>query len=85
MPNVGKIRIGDDPDDVVVIFDGGALPLHVDLVTELAEEDGTIRISFAAFTQDGDGQKKAEIVARLRMKEGTAFGLSRALRELRGV
>lgn len=38
MPNVGKIRIGEGPDDVVVIFDSGAVPLHVDLVTELAEE-----------------------------------------------
>ncbi|MCG5483641.1 MAG: hypothetical protein KK482_07955 [Sinorhizobium meliloti] len=85
MPNVGKIRIGDDPDDVVVIFDSGAVPLHVDLVTEFVEEEGTLRISFAAITQDGDGQKKAEVVARLRMNQDTAYALCRALRKLHGV
>lgn len=82
MPNVGKIRIGDDPDDVVVIFDSGAAPLHVDLVTELAEEDGTVRISFAAITQDGDGQRKAEVVARLRMSADVAWRLCRELKKL---
>lgn len=82
MPNVGKIRIGDDPDDVVVIFDSGAVPLHVDLVTELSEEEGTVRISFASITQDGDGQKKADVVARLRMRGQVAFALCRALRDL---
>ncbi|WP_085033954.1 hypothetical protein [Ensifer aridi] len=82
MPNVGKIRIGDGPDDVVIIFDSGTPPLHVDLVTELAEEDGVIRISFAATTQDGDGHRKAEVTARLRMKKETAWALCRELKRL---
>jgi dihydroxyacetone kinase DhaKLM complex PTS-EIIA-like component DhaM len=73
------------PDDVVVIFDSGVAPLHVNLVTELIAEDGTVRISFAATTQDGEGQKTAEIVTRLRMNEDTAYALCRALRALHGV
>lgn len=81
MPNVGKIRIGEGPDDVVVHFDQGTPPLHVDLVTELDEVDGIIRISFAAITQDGDGTKKADIVARLRMKKEIAWELCRELKK----
>lgn len=50
MPNVGKIQIGSRPEDVVILFDKGEPPLHVDLVTELAEEEGIIRVSFAAHT-----------------------------------
>ncbi|MEY9100463.1 hypothetical protein ABIA24_003372 [Sinorhizobium fredii] len=72
MPNVGKIRIGDRPEDVVILFDKGEPPLHVDLFTELAEEEGIIRVSFAAITQDGEGLKKADIVARLRMRKELA-------------
>ncbi|MDX1194556.1 hypothetical protein GOL96_24340 [Sinorhizobium medicae] len=81
MPNVGKIRIGEAPDDVVVLFDPGAPPLHVDIFTELDEEDGIIRISFAAITQDGDGARKADIVARLRMTKGIAWRLCRELKK----
>ncbi|MDX0310577.1 hypothetical protein GOC54_05490 [Sinorhizobium meliloti] len=81
MPNVGKIRIGEDPDDVVVIFDSGAVPLHVDLVTELSEEEGTVRVSFAAITKDGDGLRKAEVVARLRMRKELLWDLCRALKD----
>ncbi|RVI69317.1 hypothetical protein CN187_08930 [Sinorhizobium meliloti] len=57
MASVGKVRIGSGPDDVVVIIDNGSPPLHVDLFTEIAEEEGIFRISFAALTQDGEGQK----------------------------
>ncbi|MHC2492765.1 hypothetical protein ACVII0_006619 [Sinorhizobium meliloti] len=70
MPNVGKIRIGSRPEDVVILFDKGEPPLHVDLVTELAEEE------------DGEGLRKADIVARLRMKKETAWELCRALKDL---
>lgn len=82
MPNVGKIRIGEDPEDVVILFDQGTPPLHVDLFTELDEDEGIIRISFAAITQDGEGTKKADIVARLRMKKDLAWELCRALKRL---
>lgn len=81
MPNVGKIRIGEDPEDVVILFDQGTPPLHVDLFTELDEDEGIIRISFAAITQDGDGTKKADIVARLRMTKDTAWRLCRELKK----
>lgn len=82
MASVGKIRIGDGPDEVVVILDNGSPPLHVDLFTEVADEEGVVRISFAALTQDGEGQKKADVVARLRMKKEIAWALCRALKEL---
>lgn len=82
MPSVGKIRIGSRPEDVVVIIDNGSPPLHVDIFTEVAEEEGIFRISFAALTQDGEGQKKADVVARLRMKKEIAWELCRALKEM---
>lgn len=81
MPNVGKIRIGEGPDDFVVLFDPGAPPLYVDLLTELDEDEGIVRMSFAAITQDGDGTKKADIVARLRMTKDTAWRLCRELKK----
>jgi len=84
MPNVGKIRIGSRPEDVVILFDKGEPPLHVDLFTELVEEEGVIRVSFAAITQDGEGLRKADIVARLRMKKETAWELCRELKALEG-
>ncbi|WP_018235819.1 hypothetical protein [Ensifer sp. BR816] len=45
--SVGKVA---DGDQVVIIFDDGVAPLHADLVTELVETDGIIRLSFAAIT-----------------------------------
>ncbi|MDK1493347.1 hypothetical protein QN219_25415 [Sinorhizobium sp. 7-81] len=82
MPSVGKIRIGSGPEDVVVIIDNGSPPLLVDLFTELADEEGIVRLSFAALTQDGEGQKKADVVARLRMRKELAWELCRAIKEL---
>jgi hypothetical protein len=85
MASVGKIRIGAGPDEVVVIIDNGSPPLHVDLFTEVADEEGIVRISFAALTQDGEGQKKADVVARLRMRKELAWELCRAMKELDNV
>lgn len=82
MPSVGKIRIGDGPDDVVVIIDHGSPPLHVDLFTELVEEEGLVRVSFAAITKDGDGIPKAEVVARLRMRKELLWDLCRETKDL---
>jgi hypothetical protein len=79
---VGKIR---HDDDWVVIFDDGVKPLHVDLFTELFHDEGIVRMSFAAITQHGDGSRKADVVASLRMTEDLAFSLCRALRELQEV
>lgn len=76
---VGKIRNGDE---VLIIFDNGTAPVFVDIATEVAEEDGIVRLGFAAITQNGDGIPKADVVARIRMKTEVAWELCRALRAL---
>lgn len=76
---VGKIR---DGDQVLIIFDQGTAPVFVDLATEVAEEDGVVRLGFAAVTQNGDGIPKADVVVRMRMKTEVAWELCRALRAL---
>lgn len=76
---VGKIREGDD---VFIIFDAGVAPVHADLVTEIAEEHGIVRLSFAAITQDGDGVAKADIVARIRLREEVAIEVMRGIVKL---
>jgi hypothetical protein len=81
MRTVGKVR---DGEDVVVIFDDGTDPLWVDLVTEISEHDGIVRMSFAAISTNGDGVPKADVSLRLRMKVETAWGLCRSLRALEG-
>jgi hypothetical protein len=78
---VGKIS---HDGDWVVIFDDGIKPLHVDLFTELFHEEGIVRISFAAITQHGDGSRKADVVASVRMSEDLAYSLCRALKSLQG-
>lgn len=78
---VGKI---EHDGQWLVIFDDGTDPLHVDLVTEIQEEDGIVRVSFAAISQDGDGVRKADVSVRLRMKKDVAWGLCRSLHALEG-
>ncbi|MFC0804810.1 hypothetical protein ACFHWW_04885 [Ensifer sp. P24N7] len=79
--SVGKII---DGDQVYIVFDDGVAPLHADLVTEIAEKDGVVRLSFAAITQDGDGVPKAEVVARLRMTRDVAWSLCRSIKAVDG-
>jgi hypothetical protein len=79
--SVGKIR---DGEDILIIFDSGVVPIHADIVTEISEEDGIVRMSFAAVTQDGDGVPKADVAVRLRMKSEIAWSLCRSLRALEG-
>lgn len=79
---VGKQK---DGDEWIVIFDDGTPPLYVDLLTELAEEDGIVRMSFAAISADGEGStSKADVSVRLRMKSEIAWGLCRSLHALEG-
>lgn len=78
---VGKIR---DGDEVIVIFDDGTDAMWCDLLTEISEHDGIVRMSFASISQDGDGVAKADVAVRLRMKTETAWGLCRSLRALEG-
>jgi len=77
---VGKMK--DSDGEWIVVFSDNVPPLHVDLFTELFHEEGIVRMSFAAVTQHGDGTRKADVVASLRMSEDLAFSLCRALREL---
>jgi len=81
MRTVGKVR---DGEDVIVIFDDGTDPLWVDLVTEISEHDGIVRMSFAAISTNGDGVPKADVAVRLRMKTDLAWQICRSLRALEG-
>jgi hypothetical protein len=79
MRTVGKVR---DGEDVIVIFDDGTDPLWVDIVTEISEHDGIVRMSFAAISTNGDGVPKADVSVRLRMRTETAWFLCRSLKAL---
>ncbi|MEZ0002070.1 hypothetical protein [Sinorhizobium fredii] len=76
---VGKI-IHDG--EALVIFDDGVAPLYADLVTEVAEKDGIVRLSFAAITQDGDGIPQANVMLRLRLPKDAALSLGKSLQAL---
>jgi hypothetical protein len=78
---VGKVR---DGDEILIVFDDGTDPVWADIVTEISEHEGIIRMSFAAISQDGDGIPKADVSVRLRMKTETAWSLCRSLRALEG-
>ena len=76
---VGKIR---DGDDVLIIFDDGTDPHWIDVVTEVSEQDGIVRMSFASISQDGDGVAKADVAVRIRMKTELAWSVCRSLHAL---
>lgn len=78
---VGKMRVDKE---TVVIFDHGALTLWADLVTEIQQADGVVRLTFAAVHKNGDGIHKATVAVRLRMPKGIAWQLWRDLEELEG-
>ncbi|ASP50929.1 hypothetical protein [Sinorhizobium meliloti] len=79
MPVVGKSGTIKEP---VVIFDEGAPNPYANFITELAEENGVIRVGFATVSKDGDGQTKAMIVVRLHLKKEIAWDLCRGLRRM---
>ena len=79
MPVVGKAGTVKEP---VVIFDEGAPNPYANFITELAEENGVVRVGFAALSQDGDGQMKAMIVVRLHLKRDVAWEMCRELRKI---
>ena len=78
---VGKIK---DGEEWVFLFDPGALTLYADIVTEMHESSGIVRMSFAAISTNGDGVHKANIVVRLRMPKDVAWSLCRELRAMEG-
>ena len=80
---VGKVESIDG--EWVFLFDPtGALTLWADVVTELRESSGIVRMSFAAISTNGDGVQKANIVVRLRVPKDVAWSLCRSLRALEG-
>ncbi|MDW9447173.1 hypothetical protein GOL96_25535 [Sinorhizobium medicae] len=79
MPVVGKSGTIKKP---VVIFDEGAPNPYANFITELAEEDGIVRVGFATLTKSGDGQLIAMTVVRLHLKKEAAWELCRGLRRM---
>ncbi|MDW9814957.1 hypothetical protein GOB25_07725 [Sinorhizobium meliloti] len=79
---VGKARFKEGPDGVAPIFDHGAPALFSDIVTEIEEVDGIIRLTFAALSRNGDGVEKAIIAVRLRMPKEVTLQMCRNLEAL---
>jgi hypothetical protein len=79
---VGKIRFKPGEDGWAAIFDLGAPTLFADLVTELEEADGVVRLTFAALSKNGEGVPKAIVVARIRLPKVLARELLKGLRGL---
>ena len=79
MPIVGKFADAKPP---VVVFDEGAPNAYANFITEMAEDNGVVRVGFAALSQDGDGQMKAMIVVRLHLKRDVAWQMCRELRKI---
>ncbi|WP_037446847.1 hypothetical protein [Sinorhizobium fredii] len=77
---VGKVIL--DGDQFLVVFDDGIAPLYADIVTEVVEKNGTVRLSFAAITQDGDGIPQANVMLRLRLPKDAALSLRQSLQAL---
>lgn len=82
MRSVGKAKNIDG--EWVFLFDPGAPALWADLVTEMKEVGGIVRMSFAAISTNGDGVQKASIVVRLRMPKEIAWSICRSLKALEG-
>jgi hypothetical protein len=82
MRTVGKVKNLDD--EWVFLFDHGAQTLYADVVTELHEDRGIVRVSFAAISKNGDGIPKATITVRLRMPKEVAWQFCRDLKALEG-
>lgn len=82
MRSVGKAQNLDG--EWVFLFDSGAPALWTDLVSELKEVGGIVRLSFAAISTNGDGVQKASVVVRLRMPKEVAWSLCRSLKALEG-
>ncbi|AUX76378.1 hypothetical protein [Sinorhizobium fredii] len=79
---VGKTRFKGGPDGIAPIYDHGAPALFSDIVTEIEEVDGIIRLTFATLSRNGDGVEKAVIAVRLRMPKDVAWQLCRDMRAL---
>lgn len=76
---VGKI---EHEGEWMVVFDRGAPSYFADLISELTESKGIVRMSFAAISTNGDGIPKATVVVRLRMPADVARTFCEALTKL---
>lgn len=79
MPVVGKSGTIKEP---IVIFDEGAPNPYSNFITELTEDNGVVRVGFAALTKSGDGQLIAMTVVRLHIKRDVAFAMCRELTKI---
>jgi hypothetical protein len=79
MTTVGKAGTANDP---IFIMDLGAPNPYANFITELAEEDGVVRVGFAALCKSGDGQVIAMTVVRVHLKKEVAWELCRGLRRM---
>jgi len=79
MPVVGKSGTDKEP---VVIFDEGCQNPYANFITELAEDNGVVRVGLATLTKSGDGQLIAMTVVRLHIKRDVAWSLCRELTKI---
>lgn len=79
MPVIGK---SGTPEKPIFIFDEGAPNPYANFITEMVEEDGIIRVGFAALSKGTDAQTNAMVVVRLHLRKEIAWELCRELRRL---
>jgi hypothetical protein len=79
MTVVGKDVSGKEP---VVIMDLGAPNTYANFITEVAEDNGIVRVGFAALCKSGDGQTIAMTVVRLHIKRDVAWEMCRRMRSI---
>lgn len=79
MTIVGKAGTAKDP---IFIQDLGCPNPYANFITELAEDNGVVRVGFATLTKSGDGQLIAMTVVRLHLKRDVAFAMCRELTKI---
>lgn len=79
MATVGKSGSIKEP---IFIQDLGAPNPYANYITELAEDNGVVRVGFATLTKSGDGQTVAMTVVRLHIKRDVAWEMCRDLRRI---
>jgi hypothetical protein len=63
-------------------MDLGAPNTYANFITEVAEDNGIVRVGFAALCKSGDGQTIAMTVVRLHIKRDVAWEMCRRMRAI---